>query len=195
MGLPPSQSRTASRAFRLTEAEAADPGSQRREWLVDFDVRGERVPGRLLACPATGTELAPFTIRVHGRAEPHADPSREATGSTTLELSWPLLGSRHDVKLSPLLIRSFSETRPSSAQDALWKRFCDQAVHEVEAARSGMEAQTQCPIGPFSELILEIGDGEVPAKRATWSANSRDSLDLAQCVRDFLSEVRPQPER
>ena len=65
----------------------------------------------------------------------------------------------------------------------------------VGAFSRGMEAQTQSPIGPFSELILEIGDGEVPAKRATWSANSTDSLDLAQCVRDFLNEVRPQPER
>ncbi|MEE3326055.1 MAG: hypothetical protein VX252_01835 [Myxococcota bacterium] len=157
---------------------------------MDFNVRGERVVGHLFLSDKTDPGLSPFVIWVHARAEDEREARLNSVELTLLELHWPLIGPRHDVKLSPLLIGSLSEPEPSAAQNGIWERFCAQAEQEVSAALSGMQSQTECQVGEFSELVLDLESGQQPAQHSIWPASSAGSLDAAQCVRHFLSELR-----
>jgi hypothetical protein len=165
---------------------------QGTDWLTDFHVRGERVRGRLHLSTEEDAAPAPFGIWIRGHLGPVPETPPMSVSQTRLELDWPLIGPRHDVKLSPLLIQSISEPAPSGGQNALWHRFSEQAAQEASAALCGLEAQTECPLGAFSELVLDLGFEEGPPRHSIRSASAEPSLDVAQWVRDFLSGFRPQ---
>ena len=187
-----SQSGPPGSVFRLTPVPSTREEVQGTEWLTDFNVRGERVRGHLLSSSKEEAQPAPFGIWIRGHLgrAPRTPPI--SISQTRLELDWPLIGPRHDVKLSPLLIQSISEPEPSAGQEALWQRFSEQAAQEATAALSGLESQTECPLGAFSELVLDLGFEEGPVRHSIRSASAEGPLDVAQWVRDFLSGFRTQ---
>ena len=187
-----SQNDPGGSAFRLTPVSSTGNEAQQTRWLTDFNVRGERVRGQLRLSTKDERQPAPFGIWIRGRigGAPEAPPP--TLSQTRLELDWPLIGPRHDVKLSPLLIQSITGPEPSGAQAALWQRFSEQAAQEVTAALSGLRSQTECPLGAFSELVLDLGFEEAPQRHSLRSISAEDPLDVAQCVRDFLTEFRSQ---
>lgn len=192
MSPSPNQSGPPGSVFRLTPIPSTGDEVQGTEWLTDFNVRGERVRGRLRLSTKDDAQPSPFGIWIRGHLGPAPQPPPISVSQTRLELDWPLIGPRHDVKLSPLLIQSISEPEPSAGQQALWQRFSEQAAQEATAALRGLEAQTECPLGAFSELVLDLGFDEGPPRHSVRSSSADDPLDVAQWVRDFLSGFRPQ---
>ena len=194
MSNSPNPNASGRSAFRMTRVVSTEETVDASEWITDFNVRGERVRGRLFVSHENEEQPAPFGIWLRGGVvgEPKAPAS--PTTQTRLELDWPLIGARHDVKLSPLLIRSVTEPGPSAAQKALWQRFSEQAALEVTAALAGLESQTDCPLGAFSELVLDLGFEDASPQQALRSASDEDPLDVGLWVRDFLSQFSPETE-
>ena len=192
--MPPSSSQNTpvGSPFRLIPIQSTDPDVQGTEWLADFNVRGERVRGRLRLATTEEAPPASFGIWLRGHLGPAPEALPASLSQTRLELDWPLIGPRHDVKLSPLLIQSISTPERSAAQKALWHRFSEQAAKEVAAALSGLESQTDCPLGAFSELVLGLGFEEGPPRRSIRSTSAKDPLDVAQWIDDFLSGFQTQ---
>jgi len=158
-------------------------------WQLELMVRGERVRGTLFA-PEREEPEPGLLVWVHGRTGREADPPIPSQPSALLELHWPLVGPRHDPKLSPLLTQCLTETTRSEALDALWQRFAHQAASEVGAVLTAVRSQKELRIGPLTELRLDLAlAGRPPAHRA-WGPQADAATDWPGRVLDFLQTMR-----
>lgn len=165
------------------------------QWQLELDIRGERVQGRLFASAKADQTRPPLVVWVHAKADDEREARLNSSEVTLLELHWPLVGPRQDAKLSPILARCVLGPDISAASEALWERFSQQTSYEISAVLAGVRSQTQCPIGEFSELILDLRFGEEAGKHSVWRAPAQGSLDTDRCVRDFLSPLHSAATR
>jgi hypothetical protein len=174
----------------------SDSGSKpaRTPWRLELDVRGERVQGRLFVSKKADKIHPPLVVWLHAQADEEREARLNSSEVTLLELHWPLIGPRQDAKLSPVLARCVLDPEDaSSASEALWERFSQQTCCEISAVLAGLQSQTECPIGEFSELILDLSFGEKTGKHSVCRSSAHSSLDASGCVREFLSQLRPPP--
>ena len=174
-----------------------DSGSSpaRTQWQLELDIRGERVQSRLFVSRKANRIHPPLVVWLHAKADDEREARLNSSEVTLLELHWPLVGPRQDAKLSPMLARCVLNSGVSAASETLWERFSQQTSYEISAILAGLQSQTECPIGEFSELILDLGFGEEAGKRSVWHSPAQGSFDAGRCVRDFLSQLHPPATR
>ena len=180
---------TQRHALKLTPVPSDLPRDRGAQWKALFRVRGERVSGMLHAPPSPSSP-AGLAIWVHG--EPGSLPLPPSLLQTlyVMELNWPLVGPRHDPKISPLLARCLGAQNDSEANDSLWARFCVQSSHEVSSAIAGLTSQTVCEVGPLLELRLDWTLEHRASERPLPLPGEDDITAPQETVTQFLMAVR-----
>ena len=176
--------------MRIKATAGRPERGERLCWQVEGMVRGERLGGTLFA-PEKDEVAQALVVWVHAHTDPEIEPPISSSPSALLELHWPLVGPRHDAKLSPLLTQCLTETTPSATRDAFWERFSDQAATEVATSLTAVRGQQQLQIGPSTELRLDLALPGTPPARAHWGPTSGASEDWCQRVLGFLKTLRP----
>jgi len=194
MSPPPHPAPPSSSALRLKAISDPDSKAARTQWQLELDIRGERVQGRIFVSKKVNEINLPLVVWLHAQADDEREARLDSSEITLLELHWPLIGPRRDAKLSPILARCVLDPEDaSSASETLWERFTQQSSCEISAVLAALESQTECPIGEISELILDLGFGEKTGKHSVWRSPAQGSLEAGDCVREFLSQLRPPP--
>ena len=119
-------------ALSASLAPISSPETGAMGQRLEFSARGERVAARLLT-PREGQSPFPLAIFIHDDAGASPTPAlgrHLATGTATLDMNWPLTGSRRSPKMSIQLLAALASHGKSAAHSVLLEQFRSQAEEE-----------------------------------------------------------------
>ncbi|MDG2334163.1 MAG: hypothetical protein P8Q97_08065 [Myxococcota bacterium] len=193
---PPSRAPLSTALIALVGSEAQ--GSSQR---LEFTARGERVPARWLRPIAQAGSPLPLAIVVHDESETTHQPTLagyHAEAVATLDMNWPLTGSRRSPKMSLRLLEALASPGESPVHKLLLEQFRAQALEEFACLLESAQSLAVSEIRHVDFILAPARERNPDAAQPLFARLSepRHSQGISAAaaperLRDFLDDLLP----